>query len=32
MDTPSGGGKQFDYHHLISQNNTGDVPDALVEE
>ncbi|XP_060563131.1 uncharacterized protein LOC132722624, partial [Ruditapes philippinarum] len=32
MDTPSGGGKQFDYHHLISENNTGDVPDALVEE
>lgn len=25
-------GKQFDYHHLISQNNTGEVPDALVEE
>lgn len=31
IDTPTGG-KQFDYHHLINQNNTGDVPDALIEE
>lgn len=38
IETPTSG-KQFGetestnlYHHLINQNNAGDVPEALVEE